>query len=759
MHRQVLIYGPNAIRGQVIEKALSVEGIGAKHLMSGREVENALAKPEDPIVILDVIGSLPEDLPLRERLAERLPGAIFITLIDAPDASMVCAPCGVDEICVLSPVDPRYITHLVQEILNGKMVLDGKEKEKAIASHINGHPLLVDPTQKPKRPPKPSLLKRLPARLMLRMAAMLAMLCIGIVGGYVLWCFSALPDIDILADYTPYRTSILYSDDNRQLTDFSVERRTLVSYGQLPASVTQAVLAIEDTRYFKHSGIDPLRIIGALVADLKAGSLEQGASTITQQLTKMIFLTPEKTLFRKVREILLAIKIEQRYDKTEILEFYLNKAYFGARAYGIDMASRTFFNKSAQDLSLPEAALLAGMLKAPSTYSPFGNPEAARQRRNIVLRRMLDVGFIDAHQFLTATRAPLPTAYHGRRQEAAYFVDHCRRILEDRVGERLYTSGLSVYTTLDYDLQQHAEAAVSEGVAQLNERYTDDGGLQAALVSIEIDTGRIKAMVGGSNFWDSQFNRATLAKRQPGSAFKPIVYITALEQGYDPETLIEDVRTVHRVAGTRQRWSPRNYHHRYHGLVTLEKALSRSMNAATVNLAYDLGIDTIIKTAHRLGIDSDIHRFYPSVLGASETTLMELVCAYAAMASGYRVTPVCIDRIIDRDRAIMLEPDLRRRQVLKPEIRDAIRAMLRKVVTEGTGRRARSMNRDVYGKTGTTNGSTDALFIGFDDRLATGVWVGRDDNTAIGRAATGSNAALPIWMAFMSAIDTAKDRL
>ena len=752
MNRSVLIYGPNAVRGQVIEKALAVDGITAGRYPAARQIEIALADATAPIIILDLIGSLPDDLPLRTRLAERFADALFITLVDAPDAALVCKPCGVEEICVLAPMDPRYIVELIQEARSGMLQLDAMAADdKTITVHALEplpFPVSAPPPQPPKKPP---FYKRLPTGLMVRMAAMISILCVGISAGYLLWCFSALPDVDILADYAPYKTSMVYTDDNRRLTEFFVERRSPVAYGDLPETVTQALLAIEDTRYFKHSGVDPIRILGAVYADLKAGSLDQGASTITQQLAKMIFLTPEKTLFRKVREMLLAFKIEQRFNKTEILELYLNKAYFGARAYGIDTASRTYFNKPATSLTLPEAALLAGMLKAPSAYSPFGNPAAARQRRDQVLKRMLAVGFIDEGQYATAAHAPLPGIYHGRRHEAAYFVEHCRQVLEDRVGDRLYTSGLAIYTTLDHDLQQRAEAAVSDGAARLNDRYQGSGDIQVALVSMEIATGRIKAMVGGTRFWDSQFNRVTQASRQPGSAFKPFVYLTALEQGFDPENLIEDVRRVYTVEGTHQRWSPRNYHDRYHGLVTLEKALSRSMNAATVDLAHQVGIDAIIETAHRLGIESEIHRVYPSVLGASETTLMELVCAYAAMASGYRVTPVCIDRIIDRERAIMIEPDRARRPVIRPAVRDALRSMLRKVVTDGTGRKARTLGREVFGKTGTANDSTDALFIGFDDHLVTGVWVGRDDNSPIGRAATGGNAALPIWLDFMTA--------
>ncbi|WP_054701101.1 transglycosylase domain-containing protein [Desulfosarcina cetonica] len=708
MKREIFIYGPNAVRGRIIHKTLATHGIQARYCSGTWEMEKALEGIPAPIVILDLISTLPADLTFRGRLAGRTMDALLITLVDAPDAAMVRESAGVEEVCVLAPVDPRYILTLVLEALRGELHAAAMAPP-AIRRTDEPLPIPVIPPSR-KKIKQPSLLKRLFSGPLMRFAAIMLTLTVGLTGGYVLWCFSSLPDVDILADYRPYRGSVMYSDDNRRLTEFFIERRTLIPYRLLPEAVTQAVLAIEDTRYFKHSGVDPIRIAGALAADLKAGTMNQGASTITQQLVKMIFLTPEKTISRKVREVLLALKIEQLYDKHEILEMYLNKAYFGARAYGIDMASHTYFDKPATQLNISEAALLAGMLKAPSAYSPFTNATAARVRRGQVLSRMREVGFIDEMQYQAALQTPLPVrgSHSSREYNAPYFVAHCRQILEDRIGERLYTSGLSIYTTLDHRFQERAEKAVAAGIKDLNRRYPGKASIQAAVISMEVDSGRIRAMVGGTDFWSSQFNRATLAKRQPGSAFKPFVYLTALEQGYNPQSLIEDVRRVYGVDGTHQRWSPRNYHDRYHGLVTLEKALSRSMNAATVNLAKQVGIDTIIATAHRLGVQSDIHRVYPSVLGASEITLLELVRAYAAMASGYRVEPVCIDRIIDKDRSIMIEPTLQREQVINPEVLASLKAMLRSVITEGTGRRARALDRVVYGKTGTTNSSSDA---------------------------------------------------
>jgi penicillin-binding protein 1A len=374
------------------------------------------------------------------------------------------------------------------------------------------------------------------------------------------------------------------------------------------------------------------------------------------------------------------------------------------------------------------------------------------ERRNYVLKRMLQTGFIDQDQYRKALADPIPKEIYARRYKAPYYVDHCRGILEKMVGDRLYTSGLKIYTTLDYRMQEIAEKAVHNGIERLEKRGIQ--GIQAALLAIDIQTGQIKAMVGGTNFWDSQFNRVTQAKRQPGSTFKPIVYLTALNQGMKPSDTIEDKRIDYYVKGRPGVWTPLNYTRKYHGTVTLKTALAHSYNAATVNLARKVGIQNMIRTAYGLGIKSMIHPFYPSAIGASELTLMELVCAYTTLASGKRIEPTCIDRIIDREQATLVEPSAAQETVVGKETLANIRGMLRSVVLEGTGRGALGIKRAIYGKTGTTNNCVDAWFVGFDDNIAVGVWVGRDDHTPIGGDENGATAALPIWVDFMMESDT-----
>jgi penicillin-binding protein 1A len=521
-----------------------------------------------------------------------------------------------------------------------------------------------------------------------------------------------------------------------------------VSLSRVPEHVKEAFVAIEDARYFEHNGIDPIRIMGALYADIKAGDYRQGASTITQQVAKMIFLKPEKTIVRKTREIAIALQLERKFTKDQIFEFYLNQAYFGSRAYGIQAAAEAYFGKEVDQLTMAEGAMLAGLPKAPSAYSPFQNPEKCLSRRSFILKRMLETDYIDKYQYNLAMNSPLPNTYRGRVSNAPYFVDYCITRLKDRFGDQLFTGGLQIYTTLDYKMQQIAKEAIKNGVADLESRGIM--GAQAALVAIEIKTGKIRAIVGGTDYEQSQFNRATQAMRQPGSAFKPVVYLTALLKGYSCDSIIQDAPvTLTADEKGAKAWTPKNYGGVYRGAVTMEQGLALSLNAATVNLAVQLGIREVVKTAKRLGIESKIYQVYPSALGASETTLLELVSAYTTLATGERVETQCIERFIDKDTMSLQEPTGSMKTVIPPAALNGIRTMLKAVVEEGTGRRALSLNRPVYGKTGTTNNNIDALFVGFDEKYAVGVWVGKDDREPIGENETGSRAALPIWVDFM----------
>ena len=471
-------------------------------------------------------------------------------------------------------------------------------------------------------------------------------------GGYIFWCIGNLPNLESLKHYSPYKASEVYSYDNVLLTEFYIERRNIISPDNIPQHVKNAFLAAEDARFYKHHGIDPVRIISAFFINIKEGAFVQGGSTITQQLAKRIFLKPEKTITRKVKEMALSFQMERKYTKDEILGFYLNNTYFGTRAYGIEAASHVYFGKSTGNITIPEAALLAALPKAPSKYSPFIDPKKSLNRRNYVLKRMLVTGHINEEEYKKFLTYPMPKKIYVRKYKAPYYADYCRDVLEKMVGDRLYTSGLKIYTTLDYGMQQLAERAIYNGIDSLKKRGIK--GVQAALLAVDIKTGRIKAMVGGTNFWDSQFNRVTQAKRQSGSTFKPIVYLTALNQGFKPDDTIEDKMINYPVEGEAGTWTPLNYTRTYHGTVTLETALALSLNAATVHLANRVGMSNVIKTAHKLGIKSTIYPFFSSAIGASEQTLMELVYTYATLASGIKNEPMCIHRIIDKEQSCLL---------------------------------------------------------------------------------------------------------
>ncbi|MFC1591619.1 penicillin-binding protein 1A [Thermodesulfobacteriota bacterium] len=588
------------------------------------------------------------------------------------------------------------------------------------------------------------------SRLFLRSLPVLTTLIIGIIGGYIYWCIATLPSIKLLESYEPFKASKLYSHDNELLTQFYIERRSIISHNYIPQHVKNAFIAVEDKRFYSHCGIDVLRIIGALIRDVKSMAFVEGGSTISQQLAKMVFLSPEKTITRKVKEIALSLLLERKYTKDEILGIYLNHAYLGTRAYGIEAASQTYFGKSCTELRVSEAALLATLPRAPSKHSPFKAPHKAEDRRNEAIKRMFDLGFISREQYVQALEEDIPHKLHGRMYKAPFFVDHLRELLEERYGDRLYTTGLKVYSTLDYRMQKIAEQAVAQGIEELGKRGVT--GIQAALLAVELKTGRIKAMVGGTNYQESQFNRVTQAMRQPGSAFKPIVYLAALNKGYRPSDIINDERLLYiREEGI---WGPQNYDHRYYGQVSLESALTRSLNAATVHLAKKVGIESIIDTARRLGIQSTIHPFDSSALGASELTLMELVYAYTSINQGYRVAPVQVNRIIDREQQTVFEQSSRNDKLFSEDVIAHLKKMLRSVIVDGTGKRAAKLDRVAFGKTGTTNNYADAWFVGFDDAIITGVWVGRDNHKTIGQNETGAKAALPIWLKFMQDISS-----
>ena len=569
----------------------------------------------------------------------------------------------------------------------------------------------------------------------------------GVAGGFVYWTLSDLPRVNAIEAYVPVESSKVISSDSQVLAEFYVERRTFIPHYEIPDHMKKAIIAIEDARFYSHPGIDIIGILRALAHDIKAGGMKQGGSTITQQLAKMLFLKPEKSIKRKIREAALSIQIEKRYTKDEILGLYLNQAYFGTRSYGIEAASQAYFGKSVKELTIAEAAMLASLPKAPSQYSPFRNPSKARERRDLVLHLMLDQKYIKKEQYESALKEGLPSAPHYRKYEAPYFVEILRQQLEQKYGNELYTAGYRIYSTIDSGMQRAAEKALADGVRSLEKRRKT--GIQASLVAIDIRTGHIKAMVGGFDFWKNQFNRATQALRQPGSAFKPFVYVTALKQGMTSEDTITDSPLSFKGAKPGQMWSPKNYDGKYNGVVTLRTALARSLNAATVRLASEVGLKNVIETAQELGIKSNLQPYMPLALGASDVTLLEMTHAYSVFASGKKTELIPYTRIENRDRVVIEENLPKQTDMLEDGVINELKVMLGAVVKEGTAVRAKELKRQVYGKTGTTNDYTDAWFIGFDDNIVVGVWTGRDDHTPIGSKETGASAALPIWIDFM----------
>ncbi len=573
---------------------------------------------------------------------------------------------------------------------------------------------------------------------------------LGVLGGVLYWTTSDLPNIKLLEEYAPLESSSVYSSDGKVIAELYLERRTFIPYYLIPNHVRKAFVSVEDIRFYTHPGVDFIGILRALWHDIKAGGIVEGGSTITQQLARMLFLKPDKSIKRKIKEAALSMRIEQRYTKDEILGMYLNQAYFGTRAYGIEAAAQTYFGKSAKDINIAEAALLASMPKAPSVYSPFKNPAKAKERRSIVLKQMFDSKFITGEQYETAKNAPLPLNPNFRKYDAPYFIESLRQILETKYGNELYTSGYKIYAPLDSRMQQIAEEAVRSGISAIEKRVKP--GVEAALLAIDIRTGHVKAMVGGSNFWKKQFNRATQALRQPGSAFKPFVYITAIENGMTSDSIINDSPVSFGGARPGQRWIPRNYDGKYYGSVSLKTAIAKSLNCATIRLAAHLGVDSIIETATRLGIKSKLQPYLPLAIGASDVTLIDMVIAYSAFASGYRPEPILYEKIFNRDWIVIEEKGPVFEEVLSEEDTEQIKVLLRAVVEEGTAMKARELKRPLYGKTGTTNDYTDAWFLGFDERHVVGVWVGRDDHTPIGPKETGARAALPIWIEFMKKV-------
>lgn len=587
------------------------------------------------------------------------------------------------------------------------------------------------------------------------LAAIISLLMLAAVGtaGYYLFTLD-LPGIDALKDYRPSIASRVYDKNDELIDEFFLEDRKLIQLNEVPNVVIQAFIAAEDSRFYEHKGLDAKSIFRAFVKNFEAGQIIQGGSTITQQVAKMMYLSPEKKFTRKFKEAILAYKIDKYLNKDEILHLYLNQIYLGHGTYGIESASLIYFGKSARELKLHEAALLAGLPKAPSNYSPFLHYERAKQRQVYVLGRMVEDGFISKEEMQKASDAPLKLRpIKPKDKMAAYFVENVRRYVQEKYGaDVLYKEGLSIYTTMDLTVQKYAGEAMERGLKELEERNKYQPDLvQGALFCMDVKTGAIRAMVGGRDFSKSEFNRATQSRRQPGSAFKPIIYTAAFDKGMTPATLVVDspiaVDDVSQPDGV---WRPKNFDEKFMGPITLRTALVQSRNVVTVKILQEIGTDYAASYAMNMGITSPLVRTLSLALGVSGVTLQELVQAYGVLANqGKKVTPYFIRKIVDRTGNIFEETEEESEQVIDPRIAFLTTHVMQEVVTGGTGTRARSIARPVAAKTGTTNDSRDAWFVGMTPSLITGVWVGFDQEASLGRNEVGGRTAAPIWLYFM----------
>jgi penicillin-binding protein 1A len=674
--------------------------------------------------------------------------------------------------------------------------------------------------------------------------------------GYIYYHFLRdLPDFTSIKEFRPSVVTTIYARDGRRIGEFYSERRIEVPYSRLPRHLILAFVAAEDARFFEHPGVDVTGIVRAFFRNLEAGEVVQGGSTITQQVVKRVLLTSEKSFARKIREAVLAYRIDNYLSKQEILNLYLNHIFLGHGAYGVEAAAQEYFSKHVENLNLAEAAILAGIPKAPSRYDPYLNPQRAKERQTYVLRRMAEVGFISKQEETAALGQSIKLRPYRPEwiKECGYFNEHVRTLLENRFGkESVYSLGLKVYTTADVELHKDAQNAINEGLDGLikrngyrgplrhlkgkelsaylerqnkyyrkypprrglsvtavvtkfdkrqqvvNLRLGESGGIlqepargqpraagllsslrpgdvvqvrlkdrdrrqnrwvaelipapmvQAALVSMEIKTGKVRVLMGGKDYGDSTFNRATQAHRQPGSAFKPIIYAAAVDRGFRPDSILLDAPLSLPGGRRGQVWSPQNYDHTFDGPIPLATALARSRNVPTVRLMMSIGIPATVKMAKTLGLTTPIFPNYASALGASEVTLMELTRAYSTFPNrGALVEPVFIERIEDRDGRVLVEYQAQKHQVLNPQTAQTMTQLLMGVVERGTGTRVKVLGRPMGGKTGTTNRTRDAWFIGFTPDLITGTWVGMDDERSLGPKETGSQAAAPIFIAYM----------
>ncbi|REJ45013.1 MAG: penicillin-binding protein 1A [Microcystis flos-aquae TF09] len=562
-----------------------------------------------------------------------------------------------------------------------------------------------------------------------------------------------LPDVRILQGYVPTETSYIYDVKGRPLTSLHGEaHREVVELDQISPNLKRAVMAIEDSHFYHHRGINPNSIGRAVIANWKSGGVVEGASTITMQLVKNIFLSHARTVSRKLAEAVLAIRVEQVFSKNDILEMYLNNIYWGHNNYGVQTAAKSYFNKPASELNLAESAMMAGLIQAPEVYSPFNNYKTAKERQALVLSRMRSLGWITPAQEEAAFKEPLklgkPTAW--QESKLPYVTDAVVAELRQKFGkETLIKGGMRIQTTIDLDFQNMAESTIQRAYNGLRGRGIRTKDLQISLVAVDPRTHFVKALVGGVDYNKSQLNRAIQSRRQPGSAFKPFVYYTAFASGrFTPETVVNDSPVRFREAGGF--YSPKNYGGGFSGPVSLRSALMQSLNIPAVILGRRVGLNKVIEVCRLLGFESPLIAVTSLPLGSVDVTPLEMAGAYATFASnGWHSEPTFIMRVTDSRGNVMLDNTPKPKLVLDPWATASLNSVLQGVIQGGTATSAQ-IGRPAAGKTGTTDNEKNVWFVGYVPQLATAVWIGDDRNRTLGKGITGGGFAAPIWRDFMA---------
>lgn len=604
----------------------------------------------------------------------------------------------------------------------------------------------------------------------------IASLFVGLGVGSYLSIISDLPPAESISFFIPPVSTKVYDDNNNVISEFFIERRELTSIDRVPDHLKNGIICMEDKLFYKHWGVDILALIRSLITNMLHMRVVQGGSTITMQLARNMFLSLEQTMVRKLKEIALAIRIERAYTKDEILEKYLNQINFGQGRYGVSTAAKYYFDKDISELTLSECALLIAIPRSPEKYSPYNHPDIAKQRRDLILQKMADNNLISTAQYEEAVNEPITVVEQKtKRQIGEYFLEEIRRYLELKYGaEFLYRSGSNIYTTMNITFQKEAERILEQRLERIEKDYkfenpkslfdslgmsdtlTSSPYLQGALVLMDYHTGEVKALIGGRDFSQSQFNRATQAYRQAGSAFKVFVFATAIDNGFTPADIVLDLPIVLEVPGMDSIYRPSNYDRKFLGPITLRDALKYSRNLVAIRLIRNIGPELVVQYAHNLGVRSPLLPVVSLALGACEVSLLEMVTAVGTIAGlGEEVQPIFIRKITDQDGTLIEVNNPLPERKLSAQVSYVMTNIMRSVVDGGTGYLVRQYYKGpAAGKTGTTNNYSDAWYIGFTPQYICGVWVGYDNNDRIFRGATGGVVAAPIWGELMAKLDS-----